>query len=153
MKPDKVFIGADHGGFALKTKVIEHLQKAGWDVEDTGDKTLNPEDDFPVFASKLVHELFASKAKDPRGILVCNSGQGMAIAANRYKGIRATVLDTVEEARLARNDDDSNVLVLPGFKLEANPQLMRDIVDMWLYTPFEAVPRRIRRNKQLDELN
>ncbi|MCB9821628.1 RpiB/LacA/LacB family sugar-phosphate isomerase [Candidatus Nomurabacteria bacterium] len=148
-----VYIGADHQGFRLKAKLKEYLESAGFEVIDTGDTALNPEDDFPVFASKLVHALFADRDREAKGILICGSGQGMAIAANRFKGIRAAVLDTVEEARLARNDDDINVLALPAIKLNDNPQLMRDIVDTYLATPFESIPKRLRRNKLLDELN
>lgn len=152
MKPDKIFIGADHNGFAMKNKLVEYLTNAGYDVTDTGDKELNPEDDFPIFASKLVHAMFAVDTDKARGILICGSGQGMAIAANRFKGIRAAVLDTVAEAKLARNDDDINVLALPAVKLKNDPMLTREIVETFLNTPFESVARRIRRNKQLDEL-
>lgn len=147
-----IFIGADHNGMDLKAKLIDHLNSAGQEYKDVTGKKRNPEDDYPVLASKVVHAMNASDIHEPRAILICGSGQGMAIAANRYKGIRAAVLDTVEESRLARNDDDVNVLALPAVKLNSNPQLMRDIVDTFLSTPFEAVPRRLRRNKQLDEL-
>jgi len=149
----KIFLGADHNGLDLKEKVEQYLVSQGHDVSDEGGHELNPEDDFPVFASKVVHDMFASGDDQARGVLLCGSGQGMAIAANRFKGIRAVVLDDVEQAKLARNDDDSNVLALPAYTLSSNPQKAYDILDAWLATPYESIARRDRRIKQLDELS
>jgi ribose 5-phosphate isomerase B len=148
----KIFVGADHNGFELKEKVIDYLKKAGHDVEDAGDEVYNPDDDFPVFAAKVVNKLKASDNKDPRAVLICGSGQGMVIAANRHKGIRAGLGWDVEAAKSLRNDEDSNVLGLPGLLLKNNPDKAFDIIDVWLKTPFANAARFIRRNKELDNL-
>ena len=148
----KIFLGADHNGYHLKEQIERHLLGLGYDVQDDGSKKLDPDDDFPVLASRVVHDMI-SEGDDARGILICGSGQGMAIAANRHKGIRAVVLQDKEQARLARNDDDANVLVLPGFVLDDDPARAYDIIQTWLDTPFEQAPRRIRRLQQLDSLN
>src|SRR6185503_6776328 len=105
-----VYIAADHNGYAMKEELQELLTRAGYQVVDEGNETLAPDDDFPQFASRAVMAMRASDDTDPRGILICGSGQGMCMAANRYKGIRASMAWTVEEARAGRNDDDSNVL-------------------------------------------
>lgn len=148
----KIFIGADHNGYHLKEKLEKYLVKAGYDVVDDGGSGADPEDDFPVFASKVALDMLGSDIHDPRGILICGSGQGMAIAANRFKGIRAVVLQDEEQARLSRNDDDANVLALPAYVLKGDPDRVYRIVDSWLSTPYESIARRNRRIAQLDEL-
>lgn len=146
----KIFIGADHNGFAMKTHLTRELKRAGYDVVDKGDKELKPDDDFPQFASRVVSAIKASDDKDPRGILICGSGQGMCIAANRYKGIRASLVWDVDEAHAARNDDDSNVLCLPARSM-GNIEAVR-VAEAWLATPFAGATRFKRRIKELDEL-
>jgi ribose 5-phosphate isomerase B len=146
----KIYIGADHNGFELKAALTEQLVRSGYEIIDEGDAERKPEDDFPLFASKVVHAIKASPDKDPRGILICGSGQGMCMAANRYKGIRASLIWEPGEAHAARNDDDSNVLCLPASRLEADEALR--ITLAWLTTPFAAAPRYKRRLKELDQL-
>lgn len=148
----KIFIGADHQGYRLKEQLESYLKRRGFSVHDEGAAAPDPEDDFPVFASRVVHAMRSSDDADPRGILLCGSGQGMAIAANRFRGIRAVVVADKEEARLARNDDDSNVLALPAHIFTSTPEKAYDIVDTWLKTPYERIARRERRLKELDEL-
>lgn len=146
----KVFIGADHNGFEMKAALTEELTRAGYEVIDEGDKQLNPTDDFPQYAEKVVTAMRADGDKDARGILICGSGQGVCIAANRYKGVRAAVIWNEHEARVARNDDDSNILCLPARSIDEKQAL--GITQTWLRTPFAAAPRFKRRIKQLDEL-
>jgi len=148
---NKIFIGADHRGFALKGEIVEYLKAQGYDVYDVGVKQLDPDDDFPKYARAAVLKLLAADYED-RAILLCSSGQGMCIAANRFKGIRATIIWDTTEARMARNDDDSNVLCLPARVLGSNRELWQDIIDTWLNTPFAAAARYIRRNHELDKL-
>jgi ribose 5-phosphate isomerase B len=93
----------------------------------------------------------ASDDTDPRGILICGSGQGMCIAANRYKGIRACLINDLEEARAARNDDDCNVLCLPARYISTEEAIK--LAEAWLETPFAGAPRFIRRIKELDKLS
>lgn len=146
----KVFIGADHNGFDLKNLLVEELTRDGYEVIDEGDKELNPADDFPQYAEKVVTAMKADGDKDTRGILICGSGQGVCIAANRYKGVRAAVIWNEHEARVARNDDDSNILCLPARSISSKQAL--SVVQTWLRTPFSAAPRYKRRIKQIDEL-
>jgi ribose 5-phosphate isomerase B len=146
----QVFIGADHNGFTLKGELIAFLRHEGYAVQDVGDAKLQPEDDFPQFASQLVHAMQANGLDDSRGILLCGSGQGMCMAANRFKGIRAALGYDAESVRSSRNDDDSNVLCLPADDLAtAQAELL---IKLWLDTPFAAAPRFIRRIKELDRL-
>lgn len=146
----KIFVGADHNGFHLKINLIKYLQRAGYDVVDDSEQTLNPEDDFPIFAHKVVTDMFASNDHEPRGILICGSGQGMCMAANRFKGIRAVLGYDRESIRSARNDDDANVLCLPARTLQEDSVNM--LVETFLNTPFAAAPRFKRRIAEMDEL-
>lgn len=148
----KIFIGADHGGYYLKEKIEIHLVKAGHDVEDVGDRVLDPKDDYPQFAFAAATKVLGSESDDPRAILICKGGQGVAIAANRVRGIRAVVIADVEEAKMARNDNDSNILCLPARTLEENEALTYDIVDTWLKTPFSGAERHVRRLREIEEI-
>jgi ribose 5-phosphate isomerase B len=147
----RIYLGADHNGYRLKERIEQYLKKLGHSVYDEGDEVLDPDDDFTVFASRVVRAMKASKDIHARGILICGSGQGMMIAANRHKGIRAGLGWSTEAARSIRNDEDSNVLALPAeiFKDDAQWQA---VVDTWLATPFAGAARYKRRNQQLDEL-
>lgn len=147
----KIYVGSDHNGFDLKQRLISYLESRGYKVHDCGDETLDPSDDFTIFASRVVSDMKASKEKEPKGILICGSGQGMAIAANRHKGIRAGLGWSVEAARSTRNDENSNVLALPAEVLLKDSQ-WQSVVDTWLKTPFAGSARYIRRIEQLDSL-
>jgi len=146
----KIFIGADHNGFEFKAQLTNALQQAGHEVVDEGDLTISPEDDYPQFAAKVVTELLAANDPEARGILVCGSGQGMCMAANRFKGIRASLCWNQNEARASRNDDDSNVLCLSSRYLSLEEA--GTIMATFLATPFAAAPRFTRRIQQLDQL-
>lgn len=146
----KIFVGADHRGFTLKNELAEQLRRSGYDVTDEGDKQLKPEDDFPQFAERVVRAMQKSGDDDARGILLCGSGQGMCMAANRFRGIRASLCWDVRQAHLSRNDDDSNVLCLP-VQILGKDQI-ETITQVWLTTPFAAADRYKRRIKELDEL-
>jgi ribose 5-phosphate isomerase B len=145
----KIYIGADHNGFKLKQKLTEYLGKQGYEVVDAGDTVYDPEDDFPHYGASVATSVLGDEKA--RGILLCGSGQGVCIAANRHKGIRATLAWNQGTARAARNDDDSNVLCLPAREIDEKEA--KSIVDAWLSTPFSAAPRFVRRNRQLDELS
>lgn len=147
-----IYLGADHNGFALKEKVFAYLVKQKYNVQDVGDTELNPEDDFPVFAQMAAIKVLGDDKKDPRAILICGGGQGMCMAANRFRGIRASVVWDPYEARMTRHDNDSNVLCLPARILDTQESLWQDIIDTWLKTPFGDAPRFRRRNAQMDEL-
>jgi ribose 5-phosphate isomerase B len=146
----KIYLGADHNGFALKKQLLAYLQRGGYEVSDEGDITLNPEDDYPQFASKVVVAMRTSEDPEPRGLLICGSGQGICIAANRFKGIRASVCDNTEDARSGRNDDDTNVLCLPARTIDTDQA--EKILHTWLTTGFAGAPRFKRRIAELDTL-
>lgn len=148
----KIYLGADHQGFALKQRVFAYLTKQGYSVEDVGDKELDPGDDFPEFAQIASLKVIGDDDPDPRAILLCGGGQGMCMAANRFRGIRASVIWDSTEAKITRNDNDSNVLCLPARILDKDDAEWQDIIDTWLTTPFAQAARFKRRNAQLDEI-
>ena len=150
----KIFLGADHRGFYLKEKVFKYLKESGYDVEDIGGFEYDPNDDFPEFARVAVSKIRANEKYDPRAILICGGAQGMGMAANRFKGIRASVVWEPEEAKWTRNDNDSNIICLPSrvFDKDEAEAKWKETVDVWLKTPFAAAPRFVRRNKQIDEV-
>jgi ribose 5-phosphate isomerase B len=147
----KIYIGSDHNGYDLKRSLTELLTKMGHEVIDGGNETQDPKDDFPVFAARVVNGMLSDKTGDSMGILLCGSGQGMCMAANRFKGIRACLAWDRESARAARNDDDSNILCLPARMIDFNQA--KEIVESWLNTSFAGAPRFVRRINEMDQLN
>lgn len=145
-----IYIGADHNGYDMKAALTAVLRQAGHIVHDEGDVEHDPDDDFPQFASKVVQAMKADGGNDVRGILICGSGQGMCMAANRYRGIRASLVWNAHEAHAARNDDDSNVLCLPARSITDAEAAA--IAETWLKTAFAAAPRFKRRIAELDQL-
>ena len=148
----KIYLGADHNGFYLKEKVFAYLAKHGYEVEDVGDRELDPDDDFPEFAQKAALKVIGDDGDDPRTILLCGGAQGMAMAANRFRSIRASVVWDAYEAKMTRNDNDSNILCLPSRVLEHDDAAWHGIVETWLNTPFNNAARYRRRNAQIDEV-
>lgn len=149
----KIYLGADHNGFHLKEKVFAYLAKHGYEVEDVGNTELDPADDFPEFAQMAALKVIGDNTKDPRAILLCGGAQGMAMAANRFRGIRASVVWDAYEAKMTRNDNDSNILSLPARVMEnSDDAVWQGIIETWLNTPFAAAPRYKRRNAQIDEI-
>jgi ribose 5-phosphate isomerase B len=145
----KIYLGADHNGFDMKAQIADHLRRSGYEVVDEGDKQLDPSDDFPQFAGRVVSAMLGDSAES-YGVLICGSGQGMCMAANRFKGIRASLCWDMEEARAARNDDNANVLCLSSRYTKSADAIA--ILQAWLNTPFAGASRFKRRIQQLDEL-
>lgn len=143
----KIYIAADHGGFELKNLLREHLSKAGHDVEDLGAVALDKDDDYPAYAYNLATKVIGEEGDTGRGILICGSGQGMTIAANRINGIRATLAWSPQTAAAARRDDDSNVLALPARYIDFDRAV--EVVEAWIKTEFSSDPKYKRR---LDEI-
>lgn len=146
----KIYVGADHNGFHLREELIKFLKRAGYDVADDGSQILDPEDDYPIITTKVINDVLASDDDDPRGILICGSGQGMCMAANRFKGIRACMGYDITSVMATRNDEDSNVLCLAARVLKKDKAYA--LVEAWLKTPFAHANRYQRRIKELDEL-
>lgn len=144
----KIAVGSDHRGFALKAHLVSSLTKAGHEVVDLGCSGVEPAD-YPDFAF-AVGEMVASGGAE-RGILVCGSGIGMSIAANKVRGVRAALCCTVEDARITRRHNDSNVLTLPERGLD-DPHI-DELVAVWLSTPFDGGrhERRIEKIREYEE--
>jgi ribose 5-phosphate isomerase B len=147
-----IYLGADHQGFHMKEKVFAYLAKHDYNVIDIGNDELDPNDDFPEFAQMAATKVIGDTDKDPRAILICGGGQGVAMAANRFSSIRASVIWDAYEAKMARYDNDSNVLCLPARVLQENDAAWQGIIETWLNTAFANAARFKRRNAQIDEL-
>lgn len=149
----KVYLGADHRGFKMKEKVFAYLVKRNYDVVDCGNKTYDPGDDFTTFAQAACLQLLGDdEATSPRAILMCGGAQGMAMAANRFDGIRAAVVNTRDEALLARKDNNANVISLPADELEDEDELWQPIIEAFLTGQYAKTERYERRNNALDEI-
>ncbi|MCX5753605.1 MAG: ribose 5-phosphate isomerase B [Candidatus Krumholzibacteria bacterium] len=144
----RIAVGSDHRGFALKAHLVSTLAKAGHEIVDLGCPGVEPAD-YPDFAF-AVGEMVASGGAE-RGILVCGSGIGMSIAANKVRGVRAALCRTVEDARMTRRHNDSNVLALSERGLD-DPHV-DELVAAWLSTPFEGGrhERRIEKIREYEE--
>ena len=147
----KIYLGSDHNGHYLKEKVFVYLSKRGHDVEDVGGKELDKDDDFPQFAQMAALRVLGDEDDSARDILLCCGGLWMCMAANRFRGIRASVIWDEYEAKMTRNDNDSNIICLPS-RLLSDGDEWQGIIDTWLTTPFANAERFRRRNRQLDEL-
>lgn len=146
-----IFIGSDHRGYQLKTNLVKELKALGYSVQDMGDSEMNPEDDYPIFAGRVANAVIGAGDK-AMGILLCGSGQGMAMTANRFKGIRAAIAWDKEQARISRNDDNSNILTIPADIYGNNTEKVIEVIEAWLKTPFESISRRVRRIQEMDNL-
>lgn len=141
----KIAIGSDHGGFEYKASIIKALQDKGYDVVDMG--TYSPEScDYPIIAKKVARAV--AKGDFEKGILVCGTGIGMSMAANKVKGIRAAVCGDTFSARATRAHNNANILCL-GQRV-VGEGLALYIVDIWLTTKFEG-GRHERRVNMIEE--
>ena len=142
----RISIGADHRGHDLKQKLIPWLQSHGHTVTDEGAATTDSVD-YPDYAAKVAHQVAGGQAE--RGILVCATGVGMCIAANKVHGVRATTCQDEDVARLSRQHNDVNVVCLSGDRL--NDGDAEKILQTWLTTPFEG-GRHARRVEKIANL-
>jgi ribose 5-phosphate isomerase B len=144
-----IYLGADHKGFALKEKIKQMLLAEAYDVVDLGASTLMPDDDYPVYG-KAVAEAVRKNPTVDRGILVCGSGFGMDIVADKIHGVRAALPMSPDHAYQARHDDDVNVLALGAdFIDEATAQ---KIVKTFISTPFAKEERYRRREDEISKI-
>ena len=142
----RIHIGSDHAGFALKEDVRGHLLALGHDVTDVGADS-EASVDYPVFAREVARAV--SRGDADMGVLVCGTGLGMAIAANKVAGVRAVQISDPNFARLARRHNDANVVTLAGRFIDA--EAAAGIVDAFLAEPFEG-GRHAGRVEQIQEL-
>ena len=143
---EKIFIGADHAGFALKQKLVAELKRMGYEPVDVGPKDLDPADDFPDFAKPVAKAVSNGEVK--RGVLTCGTGLGMSYTANRYPKVRAAVAWSPEVAEMSRKHNDANVLVLPARFVSEEEGLA--ILHKWLETNFEG-GRHQRRVEKIEK--
>ena len=142
MSPELIAIAADHAGYELKCALKRRLIEDGFDVDDLGTDNTDSVD-YPDFAGVLADAV--AKGRSRRGVLLCGSGIGMSIAANRVPGVRAALVHDAETARLARRHNDANVLVLGAQLIE--PDVAEDCLHAFLTTPFEGGRHQRRVNK------
>lgn len=142
-----IFIASDHRGFDLKNQLIEYLQEKNIRVEDLGNFQLDPEDDHIDFAQKVAQAVL-QKPEDFLGVVICGSGDGTAIAANRFKGIRCGLGYDVESTKGARERDHINMLSLPADFIDL--EKAKQIVDAFLAATPNEEEKYLRRVKKLD---
>jgi ribose 5-phosphate isomerase B len=142
----RIAVGTDHRGYAIRSKVIELVERLGHEVEDVG--TFGPDAvDYPDVASAVSQKV--SRGEVDRGILVCGTGLGMCIAANKFRGVRAAPCHDDLTAEMSRRHNDANVLCLSADLL--GERLIDRMVELWLLTPFEG-GRHARRVEKIREL-
>lgn len=143
-----IYIGADHRGFELKTRLFKRLSDEGYEVTDLGDDHLDPADDYVDFAKKVADAVVNSP--ENRGIILCGSGAGVDIAANKFDGIRSALAFDMARARQAREHEDANVLSLPADALDE--ETAWEIVKVFLKTLFSGEERHQRRLRKIEEI-
>ena len=140
----KVIIASDHAGYQIKEKIKKYLQRKKIDFEDLGTHSTSSVD-YPDFALKVSQKV--ARNREHRGILICGTGTGMIIAANKVKGIRAVAAYDTYSAKMSRIDNDTNVLGLRG---RFFPYVkIQKIISVWLATPFSGEKRHKRRIKKI----
>ena len=137
----KIAVGADHGGFSLKADIVRSLQKDGHEVVDVGAHTLDPSDDYPDFARAVGQSVQRGEAE--RGIIICGSGVGACVAANKLHGIRAGICHDTYSAHQGVEHDDMNVLCL-GARI-VGTELARELVRAFIGARFSGAERHVRR--------
>jgi ribose 5-phosphate isomerase B len=140
----KIAIASDHGGFDLKEAVIAHLLNDGLEIDDLGPSNEDSVD-YPDYGIKLAEIIIKKKVE--RGIVICGTGVGMSIVVNRFPGIRGTLCSDIYTAKMCREHNDSNILIMGGRVIGKG--LALDIVDTWLNTVFEGG----RHQRRLDKIN
>lgn len=140
----KISVGCDHGALELKNALVAHLNKKGYEVKDFG--TYTPDScDYPEFAEAAAKAVASGECD--RGIVLCTTGIGVSITANKVKGVRCALLTDTMTARLTREHNDTNMMALGAGVV--GPMLALQIVDTWLETPFSQEPRHQRRIDKL----
>ncbi|MCR4924621.1 MAG: ribose 5-phosphate isomerase B [Lachnospiraceae bacterium] len=143
----KIAMGCDHGGYELKEIVKAHLLEKGYEVDDKGCYSLDSVD-YPEYAKAVGEDVVSGKAD--KGIVLCTTGIGISIAANKVKGVRAALCSNTMTARMTREHNDANVLALSGGM--TGPLLALEIVDVFLDTKFSNMEKHVRRIEKVAKL-
>lgn len=141
-----LYIAADHAGFPLKEELKPFLEKEGYEVVDLGNEELDTSDDYPDFAQIMAREIMENE--DSGGILICGTGQGMCVAANRFPGIRAAYVFNEFTARSAAEHLNANVICLGARLIDA--ETAKKLVKMWLDAEFSDEERHRRRIEKIE---
>lgn len=141
-----IAVGCDHAGYDLKNELIRHLEDRGYEVRDLGTYSTDS-CDYPDYAKKVCEEVVAGRAE--KGLLVCGTGIGMSMAANKVRGIRAAVLSDEFSARATREHNDANVLCLGARVLDKDRAVK--LLDIFLDTPFSEGVNHVRRIGKLED--
>jgi ribose 5-phosphate isomerase B len=141
-----IYLGADHAGYNLKEEIKKYLEELGYGYEDLGNTHLDPKDDYPDFALKVAEKVAETGEK---GIIICGTGIGSCIAANKIKGIRAALVWDEFTTRQSREHNNSNILCLGGRVLDS--ETARKLVRLWLETEFSGEERHIKRLEKIKE--
>lgn len=156
MKKDKkkemIYLGADHRGFSLKEKVTQWLFEWGYAFLDVGAQSLDPSDDYPKYAGEAASLVAGNK--DSKGIILCGSGVGMVVVANKFDGVRAAIGKSAAQVKAGRNDDDMNVLVIAADYTEESEA--KKMVKVFLETKFAGKSRykkRLEDTKKIEANN
>ena len=144
-----IYIGSDHRGFQLKENLKGFLKDLGYEVSDLGAKEFIQDDDYPDYAKEVAHKVNLDPTLS-RGIVICGSGVGADIVANRFQRVRCALATTPDQAMASRNDDDTNVLALAADFTDW--ETAKKIVSVWLQTPFSNDPRHKRRIEKINQL-
>ena len=142
-----IYLGADHRGYNLKENIKKFLTESGQGFEDMGNTKLDPNDDYTDFA-KLVAEKVSKKSESDKGILICGSGVGVDITANKFHNVRSALADDVATAKQSREHDNTNVLSLPSDEVDS--ALAQKIVSAWLSTPISGGEKHKRRIDKME---
>ncbi len=145
----KLFLGSDHAGYKLKEEIKTFLDKKKIPYEDLG--TNSPQKcDYPLYAKKVANKVIKDKTKKSKGILICGTGTGMCMAANKIKGVRAANIYDSYTAQMSRKHNNANIACLRARKF--SPAKTLKLIQLWLKTPFSQKSRHKKRIKMLNQL-
>ena len=144
-----IYIGSDHRGFALKDKLKLFLSARGWSVTDLGARTYEEGDDYPEYAAAVAKKV-SEEFETARGVLICGSGVGVDVVANKFRRVRSALCSSPDQAFDARNDDDANVLALGANYLDDG--MAQKILLTWLQTPFSGEAKHRKRLEDIANL-
>jgi ribose 5-phosphate isomerase B len=144
-----IYLGADHRGFELKEKIKKFLTERAYPISDLSSATLTPDDDYPEIA-KQVAEKVSIDFDRAKAILICGSGVGMCVVANKYPNVRASLNFSADQAYDSRKEDDANILCLASGHTSEEEALK--IITAWLQTPFSEEERHRRRLRQIEKI-
>lgn len=144
----KIYIGADHRGYPLKEKIAQWLFEMGHEFIDLGADHLDPKDDYTKYAEEVAS--LVAKNEGSRGVLICGSGVGVEVVANKFDGVRAAIGKSADQAQAGRNDDNMNILVIAADYTEEKEA--KDMLVAFLETNFSGKARYERRLQEIDKI-